>query len=228
MLQSGTVLKHKYSCLRTVPDRFFKPRGLKMKIAVLCSGKGSNFKAIIDAAKQGLFKAEIAVMICDNPEAYAVAIARQENIPCLVLSGKDFSSKQGLEEAILNELRTRDINLICLAGYMRLLSPEFIKAYKDRILNIHPSLLPAFKGASGIEDAFEYGVKVTGVTVHFVTDEVDAGPIILQKTVEVHAEDTKESLRENIHRAEHILYPEAIRLFTEGRLKIDARQVIIT
>jgi phosphoribosylglycinamide formyltransferase 1 len=198
-----------------------------MNIAVLCSGKGSNFKAIIDTARQGFFNADIAVMICDNPGAYAVEIARQENIPCLVLPRKDFSSKQGLEEAILNELQSRDIGLICLAGYMSLLSPEFIKAYKDRILNIHPSLLPAFKGASGIEDAFEYGVKITGVTVHFVTDEVDAGPIILQKAVGINADDTKESLRENIHRAEHILYPEAIKLFTEGRLKIDGRKVII-
>ncbi len=199
-----------------------------MNIAVLCSGKGSNFKAIIDTARQGFFNADIAVMICDNPGAYAVEIARQENIPCLVLPRKDFSSKQGLEEEILNELQSRDIGLICLAGYMSLLSPEFIKAYKDRILNIHPSLLPAFKGASGIEDAFEYGVKITGVTVHFVTDEVDAGPIILQKAVGINADDTKESLRENMHRAEHILYPEAIKLFTEGRLKIDGRKVIIT
>jgi phosphoribosylglycinamide formyltransferase 1 len=199
-----------------------------MNIAVLCSGKGSNFKAIIDAARQGIFKADIAVMICDNPEAYAVDIARQEDIPYLVLAGKDFSSKEGLEEEISSELRPRDIGLICLAGYMRILSPGFIKSYKDKILNIHPSLLPAFKGASGIEDAFEYGVKITGVTIHFVTDEMDSGPIILQKAIEINEDDTEESLREKTHKTEHMLYPEAIKLFAQGRLKIDGRKVIIT
>ena len=128
-----------------------------MNIAVFCSGNGSNFQAIVDARKRALFSADIAVMICDNPDAYAVKRAEKEHVPFLVVNRKDFSSKKLFEDKIINELESKKVSLICLAGYIRVLSPEFIRKYAGKIINIHPALLPAFKGASAIEDAFEYG-----------------------------------------------------------------------
>ena len=199
-----------------------------MNIAVFCSGKGSNFQAIIDAKKIGLFQADIALMVCDNPDAYAVKIAEKENIPCLVLSRKDFSSKEYFEKRIINALEEKQIRLICLAGYMRLFSSGFVQKYVGKIINIHPALLPAFKGASAIENAFDYGVRVSGVTVHFVTEDVDAGPIILQESVKIEDYDTQEDFVEKIHRVEHRLYPQAIKLFVDDRLKVVGRRVEIT
>jgi len=198
-----------------------------MRIAVLCSGKGSNFQAIIDAAKNRVFDGEIAIMVCDNPDAYAIEIAREQEIPYIAIDRRDFPSKEEFEKAITKQLEQVRVDLVCLAGYMRLLSPAFIDAYRNRIINIHPALLPAFKGADGVKDALGYGVKVTGVTVHFVTEDVDAGPIILQSAVEISDNDTEGSLRERIHKTEHVLYPKAIRLFIEGRLKIKGRKVYI-
>ncbi|TRZ50204.1 MAG: phosphoribosylglycinamide formyltransferase [Dehalococcoidia bacterium] len=199
-----------------------------MNIAVFCSGKGSNLQAIIDAKKSGIFQADIALMVCDNPDAYAVKIAEKKNIPCLVINRKDFSSKEYFEKRIISALEEKQIRLICLAGYMRLFSPEFVQKYAGRIINIHPALLPAFKGASAIEDAFDYGVRVSGVTVHFVTEDVDAGPIILQESVKIEDNDTREVFAEKIHRVEHKLYPQAIKLFIDGRLSIAGRKVEIT
>ena len=199
-----------------------------MNIAVFCSGKGSNLQAIIDAKKSGIFQADIALMVCDNPDAYAVKVAEKENIPRLVLSRKDFSSKEYFEKRIISALEEKSICLICLAGYMRLFSPGFVQKYAGRIINIHPALLPAFKGASAIEDAFDYGIRVSGVTVHFVTEDVDAGPIILQESVKIEDNDTREAFAEKIHRAEHRLYPQAIKLFIDGRLSITGRKVEIT
>jgi len=196
-----------------------------MDIAVFCSGDGSNFQAIVDAKNKGLFQADITLMVCDNPDAYAVKRAKNEGIPYLVVSRKDFSSKQALEEKIVESLEEKRIGLICLAGYMRLLSPEFVQRYAGKIINVHPALLPAFKGADAIRDAIDYGIKVSGVTVHFVTEEVDAGPIILQEVVKIEDSDSKESLEEKIHSAEHRLYPQAIKLFVENKLKITGRKV---
>jgi len=196
-----------------------------MDIAVFCSGNGSNFQAIVDAKNKGLFQADITLMVCDNPDAYAVKRAKNEGIPRLIVNRKDFSSKQALEEKIVESLEEKRIGLICLAGYMRLLSPEFVQRYAGKIINVHPALLPAFKGADAIRDAIDYGIKVSGVTVHFVTEEVDAGPIILQEVVEIEDSDSKESLEEKIHSAEHRLYPQAIKLFVENKLKITGRKV---
>ena len=196
-----------------------------MDIAVFCSGDGSNFQAIVDAKKKGLFQADITLMVCDNPDAYAVKRAKNEGIPYLVVSRKDFSSKQALEEKIVESLEEKRIGLICLAGYMRLLSPGFVQRYAGKIINVHPALLPAFKGADAIRDAIDYGIKVSGVTVHFVTEEVDAGPIILQEVVKIEDSDSKESLEEKIHSAEHRIYPQAIKLFVENKLKITGRKV---
>lgn len=198
-----------------------------MNIAVFCSGNGSNFQAIIDASKKGLFNSKIALMVCDNPNAYAITKAKNESIKTLLLDINDFPSQEAFEARIIEELITEHIELICLAGYMRLLLPSFINKYREKIINIHPALLPSFKGIRGIKDALDYGVKVTGVTVHFVNEDMDAGPIILQEAVTIEDNDTKETLAEKIHKIEHRLYPNAVKLFIEGRLKVIGRTVKI-
>ena len=198
-----------------------------MNIAVFCSGNGSNLQAIIDAKKRDYLKAEIRVVISDVPGCYALTRAEKAGIKTFIIERKDFQSKKEFETRILEKLKEEDIGLVVLAGYMRLLSKSFIGQYKYRILNIHPALLPAFKGTQGIKDAFLYGVKVTGPTVHFVTEEMDSGPIILQAPVMVMEDDTEETLAEAIHREEHKIYPMAIQLFIEGRLRIEGRKVKI-
>ncbi|NQV04193.1 MAG: phosphoribosylglycinamide formyltransferase, partial [Candidatus Omnitrophica bacterium] len=153
--------------------------------------------------------------------------AEKADIKTLVVEKKDFNSKKEFEAEILKTLKKEKIDLIALAGYMKLFSADFIREYKNRILNIHPALLPSFKGAHGIKDAFDHGVKITGPTVHFVTEDMDAGPVILQTAVKVMEDDTEETLGEAIHKEEHKLYPRAIQLFVEGRLKIEGRKVRI-
>lgn len=198
-----------------------------MRIAVFCSGSGTNLQAIIDAGKRGDIKAEIALVVSDAPTCFALKRAEKAGIKTLVVEGKDFNSKKEFEAEILKVLKKEKIDLIALAGYMRLLSADFIREYKNKILNIHPALLPSFKGAHGIKDAFEYGVKITGPTVHFVTEDMDAGPVILQTAVKVMEDDTEATLAEAIHKEEHKLYPRAIQLFVEGRLKIEGSKVRI-
>lgn len=198
-----------------------------MNIAVFCSGNGSNFQAIVDASRKGLFRAKVALMVCDNPKAYAIKRAEKEKIETLIIERANFLSKQKFEARIIKELKKEKIELICLAGYMRILSSGVVERYRNRILNIHPAILPLFKGTHSIKDALDYGVKVTGVTVHFVNEDMDAGPIILQEAVKIKPDDTEESLAERIHSVEHRLYPEAIRLFTQGKFKITGRAVRI-
>ncbi|MBU0683303.1 MAG: phosphoribosylglycinamide formyltransferase [Candidatus Omnitrophota bacterium] len=199
-----------------------------MKIAVLVSGNGSNLQALIDAEKKGnLAGGKIAVVISDNPDAFAVTRARKIGIETIVLKKQDFKSREDFDTELIRKLRDRKIELVVLAGFMRILTDAFIEEYKNRILNIHPALLPSFKGAHGIKDAFKSGTKVTGVTVHFVEKEVDSGPIILQSSVCIREEDTEADLEEKIHKEEHKLYPEAVRLFVEGKLKIEGRKVKI-
>ena len=198
-----------------------------MNIAVFCSGNGSNFQAIVDASRKGLFKGRIALMVCDRSGAYAVKRAEKEKIKTLVIELADFPSKEKFEARIVKELKKERIGLICLAGYMRMLSPGFVESYRDRILNIHPAILPLFKGTRAIRDALDHGVKVTGVTVHFVNEDMDAGPVILQERVRIKPDDTEESLAKRIHNLEHRLYPKAIKLFTQGKLKIIGRTVRI-
>jgi len=197
-------------------------------IAVLASGRGSNFSAIIRAVKRGLIKANLLLLVCDNPKAGAIEKAKRSGIRIALVERKDFSSKIEFEKKIIQHLEECNIELIVMAGFMRLLSPDFVSRYKGRILNIHPALLPSFKGVEGIKDAFNCGVKVTGVTVHFVDEEMDHGPIILQKAVKIEGSDTLESLEEKIHKTEHLLYPQAIKLFIEGRLKIEERKVKVS
>ena len=196
-----------------------------MNIAVFVSGNGTNLQAIIDAVSRGGIKTEIALVISDNKNAYALERAKKARIETFVLSHKEFSSRESYDREIIKELEKKKVDLVVLAGFMRLLSPYFVKKYKNRILNIHPSLLPLFKGTHGIKDAFESGTKKTGVTVHFVDEKLDHGPIILQETVNVDADDTLDTLEEKIHKIEHKLYPEAIRLFVEGKLKVEGCKV---
>lgn len=198
-----------------------------MNIAVFCSGSGSNFQAIVNSIKRGEIKANIALMVCDNPAAFALTRAKREGIKSLLVERKDFPSKEVFEAEIIKSLEKENIELICFAGFMRLVSPGFVQKYRHKILNIHPALLPSFKGVQGIKDALDSGVRVSGVTVHFVDEKMDHGPIILQQPLEIKDGDTEESLASRIHEIEHRLYPEAIRLFVEGKLKIEAHKVRI-
>jgi len=198
-----------------------------MNIAIFCSGSGTNLQAIIEAHKRGRIKADLKLVVSDVPDCFALTRAKKNGIKALVVERKDFDLKEDFEGEILKNLKKEKIELIVLAGYMRLLSPDFVTVYKDKILNIHPALSPSFKGTHGIKDAFEYGVKVTGPTVHFVTHDMDTGPIILQSPVMVKEDDTEEMLADAIHREEHKIYPEAIRLFVEGKLRIEGRKVVI-
>lgn len=196
-----------------------------MNIAVLCSGSGTNLQAIIDAVKSGYVPVTIALVLSDNRDAFALERARKAGIETLVLNKKDFKSRDEFDRQIAKDLKKRGVELVVLAGFMRLLGDYFVKEYRNRIMNIHPALLPSFKGEHGIKDALECGVKITGATVHFVDEKLDAGPIILQSAVEVRSDDTEETLLERVHKEEHRIYPEAIKLFAEGRLKVEGRRV---
>lgn len=199
-----------------------------MNIAVLCSGNGTNLQAIIDSVKSGYISAEIGLVVSDNKDAFALRRAGDAGIETLVLNAKDFKTREDFDKEVIKNLKRKKIELVVLAGFMRLVSPYFVKEYRNRIMNIHPALLPSFKGTHSVRDALDYGVKTTGVTVHFVDERLDHGPIILQKAVEVKDGDTVDSIWERIHREEHKLYPEGIRLFVEGRLKIEGRKVRIS
>lgn len=187
-----------------------------MNFAVFASGHGSNLQAIIRAVKAGRIKANLQLVVCDRADAYAIVHAQRAQITAIYINPKRFKTREAFDREVIKFLKREKIDFIALAGYMRLLSGYFVKKYKNRILNIHPSLLPSFKGARAIRDAFNYGVKVTGVTVHFVVKEVDAGPIILQKAVVVKPEDTLQTLEKRIHSVEHVLYPSAIQSFIKS------------
>jgi len=171
----------------------------RMNIAVFASGRGTNFAAIIRAVKKGRIKANLLLLVCDKPGAGAIGRAKRAGIKVALVKREDFATKEDFENKITQHLEENQIDLIVLAGYMRLVDPKLLARYKNKILNIHPSLLPSFKGTEGIKEAFDYGVKVTGVTVHFVDEEMDHGPIILQKTVPIEGDDTQKSLETKIH-----------------------------
>jgi len=202
---------------------------MKTNIAIFASGRGSNFIALAKAVKTGrLKKANLALLVSDNPHAPVVFKAKKLKVKTALVRPDIFSSVEAFEQRIIKHLKKNRIGLIVLAGFMRILSPRFVRAYKNRIINIHPSLLPSFRGACGIKDAFDYGVKVTGVTVHFVDDKMDHGPIIRQREIRVAEKDTLESLEEKIHKVEHKLYPEAVGLFIRRKLRIRGRKVLIS
>lgn len=182
-----------------------------MRVAILASGNGSNFEALAHQFQAGLLPGELAFVFSDHHNAYVLERARRLNVRAFSFEVKEFENKAAYEKALLQLLQEQEIDLIVLAGYMRIIGQTLLSHYSNRILNIHPSLLPSFPGLHGIKDAYEYGVKVTGVTVHLVDDGVDTGPIIAQEPVMILPEDTLESLEEKIHQTEHRLYPKVLR-----------------
>ena len=197
------------------------------KLGILCSGRGSNLASIIEAVERGAISAEIAVVIADKRDAYALERARAKGIPAVAVVYRDYAERADFERAMLDELHAHDVTLVILAGFMRILSPVFVHAYTGRILNIHPALLPSFPGAHAHRDALAYGVKVSGCTVHFVDEGMDSGPIILQASVPVTEDDTEETLAARVLEQEHRIFPEAIKLYVEDRLRTDGRRVHI-
>lgn len=197
------------------------------RIAVLASGRGSNFQAILEAIGAGRIPAACIALITDNPKAYAIERARVADVPVVVLDYASFPSKKEYEDALLSAMRDQEADLFVLAGYMRILGAAIVHAFPGRIVNIHPALLPAFTGLHAQRQAVAYGVKVAGCTVHFVDENLDCGPIILQKCVPVLEDDDEDSLAERILVEEHWCYPEAVRLFCEDRLEISGRIVRI-
>ena len=200
---------------------------IMINIGVLVSGRGTNLQAIIEAIEEGKIAGEIKVVMSDNPDAYALKRAQQYHIDTRYIHFKEFKNREDYDKEIIKILKEKKIELVALAGYMRILSPYFIRTYKNKIINIHPALLPSFPGLHAQRQTLEYGAKVSGCTVHFVDEGVDSGPIILQKAVEVSDDDTEESLAEKILKEEHQIYPRAIQLFSESRLMIKGRRVFI-
>ena len=197
-----------------------------MKIAVLVSGSGTNLQTLIDTLhNDATSKIEIAVVISDRKKAYALTRATQVGIPTQVVRAQDYESRILFDEAISHIIDKYSVELIVLAGYMKLFQSPFVKKHRNRIINIHPSILPAFPGATPVADSLTYGVKVTGVTVHFVDENVDTGPIIAQRVVPVYDTDTEESLHERIQIEEHDLYPKVIKLFAQGKILVEGRIV---
>ena len=200
----------------------------KVKLGVLVSGRGSNLQAIIDNIEKGLLPAEIAVVISDQPDAHSLERARKHNIPAVPLSAKGYTGiREEYDALLVKELQKHHVELVCLAGFMRIITPTLIKSFPNRILNIHPALLPAFSGLHVQKAALEHGVKFSGCTVHYVDEGMDTGPIIIQAVVPVLDSDTEDSLSERILRQEHKIYSRAIQLYAEGRLKIEGRRVLV-
>ena len=197
-------------------------------IAVFCSGQGTNLQANLDAARRGRLRARVALVISDRPDAGALVRARRSGVEARCVKPRDFPSRTGYERALIRLCEAHGVRLVCLAGFMRLLSPVFVRRYRGRIVNVHPALLPAFPGAHAIREALAWGAKVTGVTAHFVDEEMDHGPIILQAPVPVRPGDTEARLLWRVHRVEHRLYPRAIGLVLAGRVRVDGRRVRVT
>lgn len=197
-----------------------------MKIAVFASGNGSNFESIVEATRDGrLSQVEVALLICDKTNAYVLERANRLGIPTYAFQPKEYPDKAAFETEIVRQLEDNDISFIVLAGYMRLVGEVLLRAYGGRIINLHPSLLPAFTGKDAIGQAIAYGVKVTGVTVHFVDEGLDTGPIIAQLPVQVEEKDTEETLAKRIHEVEHQLLVEVIQKIAEGKIELTGRHV---
>ena len=198
-----------------------------LSLGVLISGSGTNLQAIIDAIERNELTAVVGVVISNRPDAYGLTRARHHRLPAVVIPHKNFSSRQAFEAELIKTLQDYRVELVVLAGFMRLLSPVFIRAFPQRIMNIHPALLPAFPGRHAQRQAVERGVRIAGATVHFVDEEMDHGPIIAQAAVPVYPDDTEESLSARILTQEHRIYPQAIQLFAEGRLEVRGSRVIV-
>jgi phosphoribosylglycinamide formyltransferase-1 len=200
----------------------------KLDIAVLISGRGSNMQALVEACARPDFPARVVCVISNRPDAGGLQFAENANIPTKVINHKDFPSREAFDAALDAALRDSRADLVCLAGFMRILDPAFVNGWQDKLINIHPSLLPAFKGLHIHERAIAAGVRFTGCTVHFVRPEMDDGPIILQAAVPVHEDDTPDTLGARVLQMEHIVYPEAVRLIALGRVSIENERVKIS
>jgi phosphoribosylglycinamide formyltransferase 1 len=200
----------------------------KVSIAVLASGRGTNFEALVHATRRADANGEVRLLIANVPDAPVLKKAEAEHVPAVLIPHRQFKTRAEFEQALIAELNHHSISLVCLAGFMRILSPVFVTAFENRIMNIHPSLLPAFAGLQGMqvhEAVLAAGVKVTGCTVHFVSTDIDAGPIIAQRAIAVRDVDTPESLGLRVLVEEHLAYAEAVKLFCTGRLKVEGRRV---
>jgi phosphoribosylglycinamide formyltransferase-1 len=198
-----------------------------LKIGVLASGRGSNFQAIIDSIETGYIQARINVLITDNPKAFSIERAEKHGIESLVMLPKNYASRDEYFRDITAELKKRDVELVVLAGFMRIVGKPLLDAYPNSVMNIHPALLPSFPGLHGQKQAHDYGVKITGCTVHFVDEGMDTGSIIIQAAVPVRDDDTEETLSERILSLEHKIFPEAIKIFSEGRIEMNCSKVRI-
>jgi phosphoribosylglycinamide formyltransferase-1 len=198
-----------------------------VRLGVLISGEGTNLQAIIDAVERGALKADIRVVIANKPNARGLERARRHDIAAEVIEHRRFASREEFDGALAAALNAHQVELVACAGFMRLLSPVMVRAFPNRIMNIHPALCPAFPGVNAQRAACDYGVRFSGCTVFFVTEGVDDGPVIIQAVVPVHPDDDEERLSARIHAEEHRIFPEAIRLFQEGRLEVRGRRVMI-
>jgi phosphoribosylglycinamide formyltransferase-1 len=201
--------------------------GRQVSIGVLISGGGTNLQSIIDAIEARRLDAKIQVVLSNRAHAYGLVRAKDHGIPTQVLDHKAFPSREAFDQAVVDILRAHEVELAVLAGFMRLLSPVFVRAYSNRIMNIHPALLPSFPGLHVQKKALEHGVRFSGCTVHFVNEQCDEGPIIIQAVVPVFPDDTEGSLAARILEQEHRIYPRAIQLYSEGRLRIEGRRVFV-
>jgi phosphoribosylglycinamide formyltransferase-1 len=198
-----------------------------LKLGVLISGNGSNLQSIIDHIEKGSLKAIIKIVISNNPDAYGITRAKKHGIPTVVLKNGDFKNKEEFDLELIRILKNNCVDLVILAGFMRIITPALLKAFPHKIMNIHPALLPSFPGIHGQKQALDYGVKLSGCTVHFVDESVDTGPIIIQSAVQVFNDDTEETLAARILKEEHRIYSQAIQLFAEGKIEIKGRKVRI-
>ena len=199
----------------------------KLKIGVLVSGSGSNLQSIIDGIEAGHLDAEISVTISSKPDAYALVRCKKHGIPAVVVRHQDFPTREAFDRQMIDVLRSHAVDLVVMAGFMRVLTPVFLNAFPMKIMNIHPALLPAFPGIHVQQQAIDHGVRFSGCTVHFADEGVDTGPVIIQAVVPVLAGDTADTLAARILREEHRIYPQAIQLYAEGRLALSGRKVTI-
>ncbi|MEK6682054.1 MAG: phosphoribosylglycinamide formyltransferase [Nitrospirota bacterium] len=200
----------------------------KIKLGVLISGRGSNLQSIIDASKAGNIDAEVVVVISDKKDAQGLESARVNNIDTIFINPKEYKKREEYDRKVVEELKKYKVALVLLAGFMRIVTSALIEPFRDRIMNIHPALLPSFPGINAQRQAIEYGVKFSGCTVHFVEEGMDEGPIIIQAVVPVSDNDTAESLSKRILKYEHKIYPMAVQFFAEGRLKVEGRRVAVS
>jgi phosphoribosylglycinamide formyltransferase 1 len=199
----------------------------KIGIGVLVSGSGSNLQSIIDHIESGRLDAEIRMVVSNNPGAFALQRCSKHHLPTAVIDHREFHAREDFDRCVIAKLRAADVELVVMAGFMRVLSPEFFRAFPRRILNIHPALLPSFPGTNVQKKAVEYGVKFSGCTVHFADEGVDTGPIIIQAVVPVYENDTADTLAARILIEEHKIYPQAIQYYAEGKIEIEGRTVVI-